>query len=338
MAGQLGISIKILTGDSKEVAEYIARQIGLDVPVYTGAELENMSPEERARTVATGNVFARVTPSQKYAIIQALKQDQGVGYQGDGINDAPALKLADVAIAVDSAADVAKENADIVLLKKDLEVIINGIQYGRATFLNINKYIKYTMVGNFGNFFALAVLYLFSLDLPLLPIQVLLTSLITDIPLITIASDTVNSEEVMRPEKYSMRSLLVISLLLGSFTTLFELVFFTIVHARSSLFTQTSMFLYLTFIQLAAIVLVRDQNHFWRGKKPSLLLSGAISLAFFLSLALPYIPLFERLFVFVSLPLSMVAIIFTLLVAYVFVLDLCKVWYYNVIEKGLKKP
>ena len=337
MAWHLGISIKILTGDSKEVAEYVAHQIGLNGTVYTGEELENMPPEERARTVATCNLFARVSPSQKYAIIQALKQDHVVGYQGDGINDAPALKLADVAIAVDSAADVAKENADIVLLKKDLEVIINGIQYGRATFLNINKYIKYTMVGNFGNFFALAVLYLFSLNLPLLPIQLLLTSLITDIPLITIASDTVNSEEVMRPEKYSMRSLLVISLLLGSFTTLFELAFFTIINLRSSLFTQTSMFLYLTFIQLAAIILVRNQDHFWRGKKPSFLLFGAISLAFFLSLVLPYIPLFEHLFVFVPLPLRNLAIILTLVVVYVFVLDLCKVWYYKVIEKGLKK-
>lgn len=337
MAWQLGISIKILTGDSKEVAEYVAHQIGLDGPVYTGEELGNMTPEARGRTVTTCNVFARVSPSQKYALIQTLKQDQVVGYQGDGMNDAPALKLADVAIAVDSAADVAKENADIVLLKKDLEVIIKGIQYGRATFLNINKYIKYTMVGNFGNFFALAILYLFSLNLPLLPIQLLLTSLITDIPLITIASDTVDSEEVMRPEKYRMRSLLVVSLFLGAFTTLFELMFFTMIRMRSVLFIQTNMFLYLTFIQLAAIVLVRNQDHFWRGKKPSLLLFGAISLAFFLSLALPYIPLFEHLFVFVPLPLGNIAIIVMLVVAYVFVLDLCKVWYYKVLEKGLKR-
>jgi Mg2+-importing ATPase len=171
MAQRLGVAIKILTGDSKEVAAYVAREIGLGGEVYTGEEIGNMSPEELTRAVTTSHVFARVAPAQKYAIIHALKRDHVVGYQGDGINDAPALKIADVAIAVDSATDVAKENADIILLKKDLAVLINGIQYGRAVFLNITKYIKYTMVGNFGNFFALAFLYFLALDLPLLPVH-----------------------------------------------------------------------------------------------------------------------------------------------------------------------
>ena len=337
MAERLGVSIKILTGDSKEVAAYVAEQIGLGGSVYTGDELERMSPAELTNAVSASHVFARVSPAQKYAIIGALKQDHVVGYQGDGINDAPALKLADVAIAVDTATDVAKENADIILLKKDLEVIVNGIQYGRAIFLNITKYLKYTMVGNFGNFFALAFLYVLALDLPLLPVQLLLTSLITDVPLITIASDSVNSEEMLRPEKYDARSLMFISVLLGSLTALFELLFFALVQFKSPLFIQTSMFLCLTCIQLIVIVAVRNRNHFWRGKRPSWLLAIAIALACVVSLALPSLTVFKNLFHFTPLPLQEFAIILALLVVYVFVLDLVKVWYYRIVEREAKR-
>jgi len=333
MAESLGVSIKILTGDSKEVAAYVGSQIGLGGEVYTGDELDKMSAEELRRTVNTGNVFARVLPAQKYAIIQALKQDHVVGYQGDGINDAPPLKLADVGIAVDSATDVAKESADIILLKQDLAVIINGIQYGRAIFLNIDKYLKYTMVGNFGNFFALAILFLLALNLPLLPVQLLLTSLITDVPLITIASDTVDSKEAMKPEKYNTRSLMSISLILGTCTTLFELLFFFLLKSQSTLFIQTSMFLYLSFIQLIVIVSIRNRDFFWRGTMPSALLLVAISLAFVVLLALPYIPVFARLFSFTALPLQALAILLALVVVYLFVLDVIKVWYYRIVEK-----
>jgi len=239
-AESLGVAVKILSGDSKEVAAYIGSQIGLGGDVYTGDELAKMPPDELQRVVTSCNVFARVSPAQKYTIIEALKREHVVGYQGDGINDAPALKLADVALAVDSATDVAKESADIVLLNKDLGVIINGIQQGRIIFLNINKYLKYTLVGNFGNFFALAILYLLALDLPLLPVQLLLTSLVTDVPLITIASDRVDSKEAMRPEKYNTRSLMLISLVLGSCTALFELLYFALVTSRPPIFVQPS--------------------------------------------------------------------------------------------------
>lgn len=233
--------------------------------------------------------------------------------------------------------DVAKENADIVLLKQDLEVIVNGIQYGRAIFLNINKYLKYTMVGNFGNFFALAFLYLLALDLPLLPVQLLLTSLITDVPLITIASDTVNPQETLRPEKYDARSLMFISLILGSTTTLLELIFFVLIKSLSPQFIQTSMFLYLTFLQLIVIVSVRNQDLFWRGKRPSWLLGLAIALAFVVSLALPYLTIFETWFHFTPLTLEVLAIILGLVVVYLFLLDTIKVWYYRIVERAERK-
>ena len=336
-AESLGVAVKILSGDSREVAAYIGSQIGLGGKVYTGDEIANMPPEELQRVATSCNVFARVSPAQKYSLIEALKREHVVGYQGDGINDAPALKLADVALAVDTATDVAKESADIVLLNQDLGVIINGIQQGRIIFLNIDKYLKYTMVGNFGNFFALAILYLLALNLPLLPVQLLLTSLITDIPLITIASDRVDSKEATRPEKYSTRSLLSISLVLGSCTTLFELLYFALVSSRSLVFVQTSMFLFLTLLQLIVIVSIRNHDYFWRGTRPSTLLATAVALAFVVSFALPYIPLTARLFSFTPLPLQEVAIVVGLALVYLVVLDVVKVQYYKRADKDASR-
>jgi P-type Mg2+ transporter len=238
---------------------------------------------------------------------------------------------------VDTATDVAKESADIVLLNQDLGVIINGIQQGRIIFLNIDKYLKYTMVGNFGNFFALAILYLLALNLPLLPVQLLLTSLITDLPLITIASDRVDSKEATRPEKYNTRSLLSISLVLGSCTTLFELLYFALVSSRSLIFVQTSMFLFLTLLPLIVIVSIRNHDYFWRGTRPSTLLATAVALAFVVSFALPYIPLTAHLFSFTPLPLQEVAIVVGLALVYLVVLDVIKVQYYKRADKDASR-
>jgi Mg2+-importing ATPase len=333
-AESLGVAVKILSGDSREVAAYIGNQIGLGGDVYTGEELANMPPEELQRVVNSCNVFARVSPAQKYTIIEALKREHVVGYQGDGINDAPALKLADVALAVDTATDVAKESADIVLLNQDLGVIINGIQQGRIIFLNIDKYLKYTLVGNFGNFFALAILYLLSLNLPLLPVQLLLSSLITDVPLITIASDRVDSKEATSPEKYNTRSLILISMVLGVPTSLFELLYFALVSSRPLPFVQTSMFLFLTLLQFIVIISIRNRDYFWRGVRPSTLLASAIALAVAISFALPYIPATARLFSFTPLPLQELAIVVGLALVYLVVLDVIKVWYYRRADKA----
>jgi Mg2+-importing ATPase len=337
-AKALGVAVKILTGDGKEVAAYVGKQIGLEGEVHTGDELAKMPPEELRRVVNSCDVFARVSPAQKFAIIEALKLDHVVGYQGDGINDAPALKMADVALAVNTATDVAKESADIVLLSPDLGVIVNGIQEGRTIFLNIDKYLKYTMVGNFGNLFALVILYLFSLNLPLLPVQLLLTSLITDIPLVTIASDRVDSREAMRPEKYNTRSLMVISLVLGSCTALFELLYFALVSSRSLPFVQTSMFLFLTLLQFIVIVSIRNHSYFLRGVRPSLLLAGAVAVATVGSFALPYVASTAHLFSFVPLSLGDLALIIWLSLVYLGVLDVIKVRYYERADRLSSRP
>ena len=332
-AQRLGVAVKILSGDSREVAAYVGQQIGLGGEVYTGDEIARLSPDELKRVVTSCSVFARMTPALKYAVIEVLKRDHVVGYQGDGINDAPALKLADVGLAVDTATDVAKESADIVLLNPDLGVMIHGIQAGRAIFHDIDKYLKYTMVGNFGNLFAMAVLYLVAVDLPLLPVQLLLTSLITDVPLLTIASDTVDRQETMRPQKYNPRSLIWLSVVLGSWTALFELAYFALVTTRAPAYVQTSMFLFLTVLQLIVIVSIRHRDSFWKGAGPSPLLAVAIGLAFVVSLALPYLPPIAGLLSFQPLPLSELGIVLGLAVVYVVVLDVIKVWFYKTIDK-----
>ncbi len=334
LAEKLGIAIKVLTGDSAEVAAYVGKEVGLlkeNESVYTGDQLSKLSPEKFKAIIVQKPIFAKVTPEQKYNIIKVLKEDFVVGYQGDGINDAPSLKLADVGIAVNTATDVAKDSAEIVLLRKDLEVIINGIRYGRTVFVNINKYIKYTMVGNFGNFFALAGLYLISVDLPLLPVQLLLTSLITDLPHIFIYSDNVNNEQVHKPQVFKIHSLMFISLLLGSLTALFEFIFFATVKIQSSLFTQTSLFLFLTFIQLIVIFSIRNTDYFWKGKHPSFLLTAATTIVFFLSVIITYVPVLSHLFSFIPLPIQELSLIILISEAYFIALDIVKVWYYKML-------
>jgi len=335
LAEELGVTIKILSGDSAEVVGYVGRQIGLlapDAPVVTGYELAAMTPDELSRTAEQSSVFARVTPEQKYQLIQAMQSHEVVGYQGDGANDAPALKLADVGIAVDTATDVAKANADIILLKKDLGVIVNGIRYGRAIFANVNKYITYTMIGNFGNYFALAALFLLSFTLPLLPRQVLLISLITDLPLVTISTDTVAADEIMRPEKYNTRRLMGISLVLGSLTALFEVAFFATLTGATAVTTQTSLYLFLTITQLIVIISIRNKDHFWKAQRPSFILLFAMSVTGLVAFALPYTGPLASVFSFAPLSALNVARILLMSVVYLLVLDVVKLWYFRLVE------
>ena len=337
-AEKLGLKIKILTGDSKEVAEYVGKETGLlgeGDRVYLGSELEKMSEEDFNEAVLECNVFARVLPDQKYKIIKSLKETYVVGYQGDGINDVPAMKIADVAIAVNSATDVAKENADIVLLNKSLEVIVNGIRYGRLIFVNVNKYIKDSMISNFGNFIVLALLFLISADLPILPIQILLTTVITDIPLIAVSSDTVEDKDVVRPEKHNIKDLMFLSLILGLPTALFELAYFFIIKGESQILLQTSLYVFFTFLGLIVFYSVRNRDHFWKAKRPSFVLNLSFILAFLVSFILIYIPVFQKYFSFTALSASEVIFIVGIMVIYFLVADIVKVWYYRYLLKEI---
>ncbi len=333
LAEKLGVAIKILSGDSKEVTEYVAREVGLidsKQTVYTGDELERMSVAEFNRSVQANNAFARLNPEQKYHIIEILKQNNVVGYQGDGINDAPALKLADVAIAVNNATDVAQDSADILLLRSDLGVIINGISYGRSIFSNINKYIRFTLVGNFGNFFAISALYLISgANLPLLPIQLVLTNLLTDLPCITIATDNVSPSELVLPSKFNVHSLMFISMFLGSITALFEIMYYAIIKSQPIGIAQTGLYLFLTLTGLIVIFSIRNKDHFWKAPKLSSPMALSFAIVTFISIATIYIGITKRLFTFSALPSDILAITLGIAIFYVFILDTVKTWFYK---------
>ncbi|HKQ31569.1 MAG TPA: HAD-IC family P-type ATPase, partial [Thermodesulfobacteriota bacterium] len=203
---RLGIELKLVTGDSRDVALHVSREVGLPDPqAVTGKELLGMSNDALLKMVNHYNVFAEVEPSQKERIINAMKKAGNVvGYMGDGINDASALHAADVGISVESAVDVAKQAADIVLLKMDLGVLVNGVREGRVTFANTLKYVFMATSANFGNMFSMAGASLFLSFLPLLPKQILLTNLMTDLPEMTIAGDSVDPEMVEKPKRWDI--------------------------------------------------------------------------------------------------------------------------------------
>ena len=191
-----GVSLKIITGDNRLIARTVSEQVGMANPrVLSGVELHQMSDEALTRHVAEIDVFAEVEPNHKEKILLALRrQGNVVGYMGDGINDASALHAADVGISVNTAVDVAKQAADIVLLEKDLAVLEHGIVEGRITFANTIKYVFMATSANFGNMFSMAGASLFLPFLPLLPGQILLTNFLTDLPEMTIATDNVDNE------------------------------------------------------------------------------------------------------------------------------------------------
>ncbi len=334
LAEKLGIKIKILSGDSLEVTRYVASQVGLldkNQVVLTGVDIEAMSDDRLTLAINKTNAFARLNPEQKYRIIKLLKREGNVvGYQGDGINDAPALKLADVAIAVNNATDVAQDNADILLLRDDIKVIINGIKSGREIFANINKYIRYVFVSNWGNFFALSALYLISIaTLPILPVQVLLTSLITEVPCFSIATDNVDNRELQEPSKFNIHSLMFISMFLGTLTAIFEIMYFAAMKSLPSSVVATGLYLFLTFTALIVILTIRNKEHFWKAPKFSLALIVSFVLITIISIAVVYIPYTKHILSFSNFPISLMSFTVGLTIIYFIIMDTIKVWFYK---------
>ncbi len=334
LAKDLGIEIKILSGDSREVTYYVASQVGLlsnQNDVYDGSQIDKMSDHELSGILKDSNTFARLNPDQKYRIINLLKlAGNVVGYQGDGINDAPALKLADVAIAVNNATDVAKDSADILLLRSDIGVVINGIKSGREIFANINKYIRYVFVSNWGNFFALSVLYLININgLPIIPIQFLLTSLITELPCFTIATDNVEKSELQRPTKFNIHSLMFISMFLGSLTAIFEIMYFGLVKNHSQSVVSSALYFFITLISFLIILSIRNKDHFYKAPKFSIPLIVSFMLIGFIGLGIVFTPYISKYLYFVNLNSHIILISIIMALFYFLVLDKVKVWFYK---------
>jgi len=223
--GEFGVKVKVLTGDNDGVTRTVCQSVGLDAGrILLGSDIEGMSDEALKKTVDEVDIFAKLSPSQKARIVTALRDDgHTVGYMGDGINDAAAMRAADVGISVDTAVDIAKESANIILLEKDLMVLEEGVIEGRKIYANIIKYIKMTASSNFGNMFSVLAASAFLPFLPMLPIQILVLNLIYDISCIAIPWDNVDSDYLRKPRKWDASSISRFMLWIGPTSSVFDI-------------------------------------------------------------------------------------------------------------------
>ncbi len=318
---RLKVAMKILTGDSPEVAGAVAYEVGLiehPSQVMTGEAWAALSQSERLAVAQSSTVFARVSPEQKFLIVQALSTCCEVGFLGEGINDAPALNAASVGIVVDQAADIAREAADIILLAPDLNVIMDGIREGREVFANTIKYIKATLSSNFGNFLAIASATLFIDELPMLPIQILLVNLLTDFPMIAIAVDRVDAEELKSPRSYDLHDIMIITILLGTVSTIFDFIFFGVFSHISIPVLQTNWFIGSILTELVLIFSIRSRRPFWRAQRPASILFWLSFLAAVVTVVIPFTTFGQRVFHFIA-PSPMILLLTVGIVAVYFV-------------------
>ena len=326
-ARALNVAITIITGDSKRVAEAVGREIGLvtkAAQVIEASEFFALTTKRQHERVGEIRVFARTTPEQKLEILQLLKETYTVGFLGEGINDAPALKAAHVSMVVESASDVARETADIILLKPDLEVIIEGIRHGRETHANTLKYMRATLVSNFGNFYAVAIGSLFITFLPMLPKQLLLLNLLSDFPMMAIALDRVNKAEVASPQQYDFRFLYIIFISLGLVSTVFDFMCFALFFRMDPAILQTNWFIASTLTELLLVLSIRSLLPIEKAGRPATILMVLCGFAFVMGLLIPFIPLTATFFEFTPPTPAHLGIILAIAVGYFVTTELVK--------------
>jgi Mg2+-importing ATPase len=328
----LGVSLKIITGDNGIVAAAIGRQVGLDgVSVVIGRDLRAMSDEALAQRLGDVQIFAEIEPNQKERIIRALKKSGNVvGYMGDGINDASALHAADVGISVDGAVDVAKEAADIVLLDRSLDILIDGVKEGRKTFANTMKYVFMATSANFGNMFSMAGASLFLSFLPLLPKQILLTNLLTDFPEMTISTDSVDAELVERPQRWDIRYIRNFMIVFGILSSVFDYLTFGallfVLRATPELF-RTGWFMESVISASLIVLVIRTRKPFFRSL-PGRPLFVATLIVAAATLILPSTPL-GSLFEFGPIPVEFIALMGAIIAFYVLSAEVAKRLFYS---------
>lgn len=331
-ARALNVDVKILTGDSREVAGAVGYAVGLiEKPeaVVTGRELEELDYEERRELIFSQSVFARVSPRQKFEIIKMLQEKREVGFLGDGINDAPALKLANVALVVSGASDIAREAADIVLLQKNLSVVVDGIKEGRLIFANILKYLRVTLTSNFGNFYSVALASLFLPFVPLLPIQMLLMDLLSDFPMIAIATDTVDVEELEQPKNYNIHSIVLMAILLGAVSSVFDFILFGVFYKVSAEALQTAWFILSAFTEIELIFSLRTKRAFFQARRAPFLLIAFSVAVLGIVLFLPFTDFGVNVLHFVRPTFSFLLVPLSLAVAYFFANEAIKRFYFR---------
>ncbi len=335
----VGVAIKVVTGDSDLVTRHVCHQLGIQVTgVLMGKEISQLDDRTLRRRVEGANLFCRVNPAQKQRVILALKANgHVVGYMGDGINDAPSLHSADVGLSVDTAVDVAKAAADMILLEQDLQVVHAGVLEGRRTFGNIMKYIMMGTSSNFGNMFSMAGAALFLPFLPMLPIQILLNNILYDVSEIPIPLDQVDAQETARPRVLDLGFIRSFMLIIGSISSIFDfLTFFMLLEvlkADEKLF-QTGWFVESLCTQVLVIFVIRTRGRcFQSHPHPLLVLTSALVVA--LAIVLPLTPL-GRYFGFVAPPVYFYFVLLGLVLLYLGVVEISKHLFYRWHDAGAK--
>lgn len=327
-----GIDIKVVTGDNEQVTTHLCTQLGLEVRgTLTGSQIAQMDDDALQASVDNVNLFCRVTPGLKSRVLLALRQrGHTVGYLGDGINDASALHVADVSISVDTAADVAKEAAELILLRHDLNVLHQGVVEGRRTQGNIMKYVMMGTSSNFGNMASMAGASLFLPFLPMLPLQILLNNLLYDLSEVALPFDRVDAEYLSRPRKWDMRFIRNFMLVLGPVSSLFDFLTFylmlEVLHASETLF-RTGWFVESIATQILVIFVIRTRRNPLKSRPDiRLIISSVVLVA--LALLLPYCPL-GAYFQLTSPPPAFLAALLGMVVAYLLIVEWVKRQFYR---------
>lgn len=328
---ELGIAVKLVTGDNHLVARRVAGEVGLRTArVLTSSDLRTMSDAALRRTVHDVDVFAEIEPVQKERIILALKRENyAVGYLGDGVNDAPALHAADVGISVDSAVDVTKNAAAIVLLEKDLRVLIDGVCEGRRAFGNTLKYIFITTSANFGNMFSMAGASLITPFLPLLPQQILLINVLTDLPALAIATDRLDAELLREPRRWDIRVIRRFMLTFGPVSSAFDyLTFGALLWLGASVTSfRTGWFLESVLSEILILLVIRTRRPFFRSAPSRPLVAASAGVAV-LTLGIAFSPV-GRFVGLAPIPWSLMLLLFGIVAAYVVASEFTKSFFFR---------
>ncbi|MFB7881918.1 magnesium-translocating P-type ATPase [Brevundimonas diminuta] len=328
-----GVSIKVLSGDNRHVVAHVARVLGLAADtLLTGADIAALKDEALWVQVERTPLFAEVDPQQKERIVHALqRRGHSVGYLGDGINDAPALSAADVGVSVEEAVDVARESADVILLKRDLGVLRRGVEGGRRTFANTLKYLTITISGNFGNMVSMALATPFLPFLPLLAKQILLNNLLSSLPSMAISSDAVDAEQIQIAQRIQASDIQRYMLVFGLISSPFDLITFVLLlqvfHAPQSLF-QTAWFVMSLLTELAVVMVLRTRGRAWKSRPGRWLVWTSLAVAI-VAVAAPYLGPISRLFGLTPMPPLLMAAMLGLVFAYVTATETAKAWFFR---------
>ncbi len=331
-----GVEVKVITGDNEFVAEKICHDIGMDVKgVMLGSDLATITDDALAIKAEATTIFARFSPDEKNRIILALRaRGHVVGYLGDGINDAPSLKTADIGISVENAVDVAKETADIILTRKHLQPVIDGIIEGRKVFGNTIKYIMMALSSNFGNMFSVLGALWYLPFLPMLPVQILLNNFIYDISQVTISSDTVDAEWVQKPRKWNLSAIKKFMYVFGPLSSLFDFciffILFGVFHMSESGF-QTGWFMMSLATQVLVIHVIRTRKIPILQSRASVLLTLSTLSALVIGWIIPFTPL-GAVFSFTPLPLTVIGTIVGLVIVYLVMVEFAKRMFYKMVQ------